>query len=145
MTEQEGTLAEKLENLFEEKRKPDGSKYTQTEVVEGTDGVLTRVYLWKLRTGRATNPGFHIIKAIADFFDVDVNYFSESEEDDADKEITKPTGKYFEEIQARAVKMDDRTQKAILEMMDIILSTQKSESTGDLNRETKPSGEENPG
>ena len=145
MTEQAGTLAEKLKNLFEENRKPDGSKYTQTEVVIGTDGVLTRVYLWKLRTGRATNPGFHIIKAIADFFGVDVNYFSESEEVTADKEITKPTGKYFQEIQARAVKMDDRTQKAILEMMDIILSTQKSESTGDLNRETKPSGEENPG
>ena len=72
MAEKEGTLAEKLEQLFEEKRKPDGSKYTQTEVVEGTDGVLTRVYLWKLRTGRATNPGFHIIKAIADFFEVDI-------------------------------------------------------------------------
>jgi transcriptional regulator with XRE-family HTH domain len=80
MTEQEDNLAEKLEKLFDEVRKPDGSKYTQTEVVEGTNGVLTRVYLWKLRTGRATNPGFHIIKALADFFQVDTNYFSENKE-----------------------------------------------------------------
>jgi transcriptional regulator with XRE-family HTH domain len=144
MTEQEGALAEKLEQLFEEKRKPDGSKYTQTEVVEGTDDVLTRVYLWKLRTGRATNPGFHIIKAIADFFEVDTNYFSESEEPVIDREKTKPTGKYFEEIQARAYKMDDKAQKAILDMMDFILSTQKSESSGDISSGTEPSSAENP-
>src|SRR3970040_1092151 len=116
MTEQEGNLADKLEKLFDEVRKPDGSKYTQTEVVEGTNGVLTRVYLWKLRTGRATNPGFQIIKAIADFFRVDTNYFSESEESAEDREITKPAGKYFEEIQTRAYKMDDKAQKAILDM-----------------------------
>src|SRR4030066_1847779 len=108
MTEQEGNLADKLEKLFDEVRKPDGSKYTQTEVVEGTNGVLTRVYLWKLRTGRATNPGFQIIKAIADFFDVDINYFSENEESDTEKEISMPTGKYYEEIRTRAYKMDDK-------------------------------------
>ncbi len=79
MTENESIFAEKLEKLFDEVRKPNGSKYTQTEVVEGTDGVLTRVYLWKLRKGHATNPGFHIIKALADFFHVDTNYFTQDE------------------------------------------------------------------
>lgn len=144
MTEQEGNLADKLEKLFDEVRKPDGSKYTQTEVVEGTNGVFTRVYLWKLRTGRATNPGFHIIKALADFFHVDTNYFSQSEENIADKEKTRPTGRYFEEIQARAVKMDDKAQKAILDMMDYIVKLQKNETAGDANRGTEPSGKDNP-
>lgn len=145
MTKQQDNLADKLEKLFDEVRKPDGSKYTQTEVIEGTNGLLTRVYLWKLRTGRATNPGFQIIKAIADFFGVDTNYFSESDESASDKVDTKPAGKYFEEIQARAVKMDDKAQKAILDMMDYILSSQKSEIPGEFNSGTKPSGEENPG
>ncbi len=144
MANSEDKLAEKLEKLFDEVRKPDGSKYTQTEVVDGTNGVLTRVYLWKLRTGRAINPGFHIIKALADFFGVDTNYFSEKEDTVTDKEINRPTGKYFEEIQARAYKMDDKAQKAILDMMDFILSTQKSESPGEINGGTKSSGEENP-
>ena len=144
MIEQEGTLAEKLKKLFDEVRKPDGSKYTQTEVVEGTNGVLTRVYLWKLRTGRATNPGFHIIKALADFFRVDTNYFSENEESAAEREKTKPTGRYFEEIQTRAYKMDDKAQKAILDMMDFILSTQKIETPGEFNSGPKPSSKENP-
>lgn len=132
MTEYEGTIAEKLEKLFDEVRKPDGSKYTQTEVVEGTNGVLTRVYLWKLRKGHATNPGFHIIKALADFFHVDTNYFSQDEESAEEKEKTKPTGRYFEEIQTRAAKMDDKAQKVILDMMDYILSIQKREPSGGI-------------
>ena len=143
MTEQE-YLAERLEKLFEEVRKPDGSKYTQTEVIEGTNGVLTRVYLWKLRTGRATNPGFHIIKALADFFHVDANYFSWSEDAAANKPVTRPTSRYIQEIQTRAYQLDDKAQKAILDMMDFILSTQKNESSGDIKSGTKPSGEENP-
>lgn len=144
MTESSDNLAEKLEKLFNEVRKPDGSKYTQTEVVEGTNGVLTRVYLWKLRTGRATNPGFHIIKALADFFHVDTNYFSQDEESAEEKEKTRPTGRYFEEIQTRAAKMDDKAQKAILDMMDYILSTQKSETSGCISSGTEPSSSENP-
>ena len=40
--------------------------------------------------------------------------------------------------------MDDKAQKVIFDMMDYILSTQKSESSGDLIGGTKPSGEENP-
>ncbi len=143
MVNKAGTLADKLEKLFDEVRKPDGAKYTQTEVVEGTNGVLTRVYLWKLRTGRATNPGFHIIKALADFFSVDTNYFSE-EEIVADKEKTKPVGRYVDEIQARAYKLDEKARKAVLDMMDFILSTQMSETPGDLIGGTKSSGEENP-
>ena len=64
MENKKENFSKKLNSLFEEKRKPDGSKYSQTEVIEGTKGVLTRVYLWKLRTGRASNPGYQIIKAI---------------------------------------------------------------------------------
>lgn len=144
MTEEESIFAKKLEKLLDEVRKPDGSKYTQTEVVEGTNGVLTRVYLWKLRKGHATNPGFHIIKALADFFRVDTNYFSQDEESTEEKEKTKPTGRYFEEIQTRAAKMDDKGQKAILDMMDFILSTQKSEISGGISSGTEPSSAEHP-
>jgi transcriptional regulator with XRE-family HTH domain len=140
MTEQQNILAEKLERLFDEVRKPDGSKYTQAEVVEGTSGILTRVYLWKLRTGRATNPGYQIIKALADFFGVDTNYFSEAEND---TEIVRPEGKYIEAIQTRAYQLDEKGRKAILDMMDFILSTQKEGGAGELNHGVGESGEEN--
>jgi hypothetical protein len=51
-------FARKLNTLFDVKTKRDGSKYTQEEVIQGAHGVLTRAYLWKLRTVRARNPGF---------------------------------------------------------------------------------------
>ena len=66
------TLAQKLETLIDQTRKRDGSKYTQAEIIAGTGNLISRVYLWKLRTGRATKPGFQVIQALADFFGVEV-------------------------------------------------------------------------
>jgi len=51
---------------------------SSSEVVEGTHGVLTRAHLWKLRKGKTSNPSFHVIKAISEFFGVDPSYFFES-------------------------------------------------------------------
>ena len=129
MVNNEGTLAEKLERLFDEVRKPDGSKYSQTEVIEGTKGVLTRVYLWKLRTGRAMNPGFHVIKAISDFFGVEPSYFFEtSEEESSTPDSSKPDDEMVKKILLRSNKLDDAGRKAILDMIDYILTTQKGGS-----------------
>jgi len=124
MTEQ-GFLADRLEQLFKTARKADGSKYTQTEVVEGTNGALTRVYLWKLRTGRATNPGFQMIKALAAFFQVDPNYFTLNEKAEGGEPATRPAGRYTRAIQERASRLDDKAQKAILDLMDYLLSLQR--------------------
>ena len=143
MSEQ-GLLAERLEQLFEAARKPDGARYTQTEVVEGTHGVLTRVYLWKLRTGRATNPGFQIIKALADFFQVDANYFTQGEAAAAGEPVTRPGGRYTQAIQERASLLDDKAQKAILELMDYLLSIQGREQSGEITSGSGACGEENP-
>ena len=133
MSEQ-GFLADRLEKLFETVRKADGSRYTQTEVVEGTHGVLTRVYLWKLRTGRATNPGFQIIKSLADFFQVDTNYFTQSEVDAAGETVARPAGRYLQAILERAGQLDDKAQKAILDMLDYLLSIQIHEQSGEIKK-----------
>jgi transcriptional regulator with XRE-family HTH domain len=121
------TLSMRLERLFEHVRKPNGARYTQKEVVQGTHGVLTRVYLWKLRTGRATNPGYHIIKALADFFHVDTDYFAGRDETPSEKAIPNVPGRFVQEIMARASQMDDKSQKAILDLMDYLISLKESE------------------
>lgn len=121
------TLREKLERLFAEVRKPDGSRYTQAEVVHGTHGALTRVYLWKLRTGRATNPGYQIIKALADFFRVDTDYFAEGVETPTAQGNPALPGRFVQEIMVRASQMDDKGQKVILDLMDYLISLQESE------------------
>jgi len=119
-------FAAKLNRLFEEKRKPDGSQYTQTEVVASTKGVLTRVYLWKLRTGRASNPGFHVIQVLADFFEVDPSYFFDSDEmDDRFQYQDHERDELVDQIALRSAVLDDNGKQAVLYMIESILKSKK--------------------
>ena len=94
--------------------------YTQEEVIRGTQGVLTRAYLWKLRTGRAKNPGFNIVQALADFFEVDINYFrtdASQPEEIIEKSLRDDL---LEELVLRASMYSDETIKVIISMMEYI-------------------------
>lgn len=120
------SFAAKLNQLFEEKRKPDGTHYTQTEVVEKTNGILTRVYLWRLRTGRANNPGLHVISALAAFFGVDPSYFFG---DDIMKlEFVRESHKkdqLIDQIALRSSELDDKGKQAVLYMIESIVKSKK--------------------
>jgi transcriptional regulator with XRE-family HTH domain len=139
-------FAKKLNTLFEKKTKRDGSKYTQEQVIQGTDGVLTRAYLWKLRTGRAKNPGFYIVQALADFFEVDINYFrvDEGEEEELlEKALRK---KLVNEVALRASMYSEETVLAIIHMMDFIEKnrTATGETAGELSAESRDEGRASP-
>lgn len=116
-------FAEKLNQLLEVKRKPDGTKYSQTEIIEGTQGVLTRVYLWKLRKGRSSNPGFHVIKAIADFFKVAPSYFFEDDDRATSKATLVIENELVKQIALRATMLNEDEKKHILDMIEFILKT----------------------
>jgi len=73
------TLAEKIDLLFKNFTHRDGKEFTYQEVEEGTDRAVTGAYVWKLRTGKAENPGYRVLKALSDFFDVPVTYFFEEQ------------------------------------------------------------------
>ena len=119
-------FATKLNRLFEEKRKPDGTQYTQTEVIESTKGVLTRVYLWKLLTGRASNPGFRVIQVLAEFFGIDPNYFFESDEiKTALATDNQKRDAFLDQIALRAPELDDDAKQAVLLMIESILRSKK--------------------
>lgn len=120
MTDTLKDFAEKLNMLFEMKRKSDGSKYSQEDVIQGTNGVLTRAYLWKLRTGRAKNPGFNIVQALADFFEVNINYFRTDESQPEEIVEKSVRDELLEQMSLRASMHSDDTIKAIISMMDYI-------------------------
>ena len=120
MTDTAIDFAKKLNTLFETKTKLDGSKYTQEEVIQGTNGVLTRAYLWKLRTGRAKNPGFNIVQALADFFDIDINYFRVSEDEEKSVLEKAQRNKLVSEVALRASMFSEETVLAIINMMEYI-------------------------
>jgi transcriptional regulator with XRE-family HTH domain len=119
-------FAGKLNRLFEEKRKSNGTQFTQTEVVENTKGVLTRVYLWKLLTGRASNPGFRVIQVLSQFFGVDPNYFFDSDEMKAALAIDNQERDVFlDQIALRSPELDDDAKQAVLHMIESILKSRK--------------------
>jgi len=126
-------FADKLNMLFEMKRKSDGSKYSQEEVIQGTNGVLTRAYLWKLRTGRAKNPGFNIVQALADFFEVDINFFRTDESQPEEIVEKSVRDELLEQMSLRASMHSDDTIKAIISMMDYI---EKNYPGGGKSKET---------
>ena len=138
-------FAEKLNTLFEHKRKPDGSKYTQEEVVQGTDGVLTRAYLWKLRTSRAKNPGFQIVQALADFFEVDINYFKTEQGEETRLIDHAVEDKLVGDIAFRSSMLGHEAKLAVLNMIDFILNNRPAEdNTGDVGGEPETESGENP-
>ncbi len=120
------SFATKLNRLFADKRKPDGSQYTQTEVAETSDGLLNRVYIWRLRKGKAPNPGMREIQFLASFFGVDPSYFFESDETKVASVIENlKQDAIINQIALRSSELDDRGKQTILLMIDSILKSEK--------------------
>ncbi len=119
----EDTFAERLERLFQEKTKPDGTLYSAADILEHTKGILTRVHLWKLRSGQAVNPNLKTIIALADAFGVPTSYFFES--DKRKGELTENDQQEELRVLLRSFGMDRNEQKAVLLMVDAIKKAKK--------------------
>jgi transcriptional regulator with XRE-family HTH domain len=120
-------FAHRLERLFEEKKKPNGRRYTPTEVLEGTNGSLTRVYLWKLRNGHQSNPSFRVIQALADFFEIDPSYFFQRDQSKVTEMFDRQNDLACQ-IEDRVARLDPEGQKALLFMAEAIIESKKERS-----------------
>lgn len=126
MKDKKQSFATKLNRLFTDKRKPDETQYTQTEVAEASNGMLNRVYLWRLRKGKAPNPGIREIQFLASFFGVDPSYFFESDEVKVSSVIENLKQEtMINQIALRSSELDDSGKKTILLMIDSILKSKK--------------------
>jgi ESX-1-secreted protein regulator len=74
------TLAQKVDWLFDLRRTAHGRQYTYGQVQRATANRITASYVWKLRTGAMSNPGLSALEALADFFEVPLDYFAEGGE-----------------------------------------------------------------
>lgn len=123
------TFAEKLDHLFETVTKPDGTEYTHEEVEDGTNKAVTASYIWRLRTGKARNPGYRVIKALSDFFNVEPNYFFRdevTEESLARSNLAKRLQNAdVEGIALRASELDEAGKRALLGMIEYIQQLNK--------------------
>jgi transcriptional regulator with XRE-family HTH domain len=113
----DNSFSSKLNHLFEENRKPDGTRYSQKEVIESAPGILSRVYLWRLRTGKASRPSYRVVKALADFFGVDPTYFFP---DDDLSTLDTPHSDLTQQIALRSAGLDEDGQRTVLMMIEAI-------------------------
>jgi len=127
------TLARKIDLLFKNFKKPDGQEFTYQEVEEGTNKAVTGAYVWKLRTGKAENPGYRVLKALSDFFGVSVSYFFDEQE---------PSEEYVQKLRLaaelhkagvahialRASDLDEAGRRAVLEMIEYVRKAQGLQS-----------------
>jgi transcriptional regulator with XRE-family HTH domain len=83
-----GSLARRLEQLFQTAHPPGRGPYSTAEAVAGInqtagERVMSYNYLYQLRRGTKDQPGAARLKAIASFFRVPVSYFYDDDPDDA--------------------------------------------------------------
>jgi transcriptional regulator with XRE-family HTH domain len=79
----QGVIAQRLNRLFET-RQPLGRAYTLAEVVDGVNhaaghNLMSVQYLSQLRNGTRAEPSYSRLAAIARFFGVSVEYFSDED------------------------------------------------------------------
>ena len=117
-------LAEKLDLLFENFRRPDGKKYSYLDVQNGTDGAMTAGYVWKLHTGKGTNPSYKTLEAICRFFDVPIDYFASDETVSPERyarelKIARALRKAgVEQVALRVSDLDEAARRDIMAMIE---------------------------
>ncbi len=86
-TEGQRSLADKLNHLFDAVRGPGNRPYSNHQVAAAINQrsaaqggpTIDHSYIAKLRSGGRAKPSFEIIEALATFFGVKVDYFSDEE------------------------------------------------------------------
>lgn len=109
-------LGERLDNLFQEKSKPDGNPFTNEDVAIATS--INQSYLSKLRRGRAGNPSYMIMLRLSWFFDVPITYFSDGDVEKVNK--IDVDDRFTELIAARAGKLSKKSRIVALELLERI-------------------------
>lgn len=98
-------LARRLDNLFRSVRRPDGREYSHREVAEAITSSgepISHSYIGQLRAGDKDNPTIKHLRALARFFGVPVEYFTNDEiAADVDRELRTLTA--LKELQIKTV------------------------------------------
>lgn len=121
------TLADKINRLFDQIRKPNGKPYSSAEVAawceKRTGESFSRAYMSYLRKGQRTNPTHQHLAALAAFFDVSPAYFfddAQSEQISAQIDL------------ALALRRGDVRAVALRDLADELNKTAKRMSVTDL-------------
>jgi transcriptional regulator with XRE-family HTH domain len=125
--ERKNVLAERLNHLFETVHPPDRGPYLLREVVdainaEADENLISAGYLSMLRSGQRTEPSHSRLAAIARFFGVPVEYFSDdATAEKANRQIEIAAALRDSGVRAIALRsagLSERSLQAILAMVE---------------------------
>ena len=121
-TQRNKLFSDNLNHLLENSRKPNGTHYTLKEVVDSAPRILTHENLWRLYIGKASQPSYQIVKALADFFGISPDSFFQKNEESAAPDCLQQK-ELSNLIVRRVSNLDPQTQKTILLIIDIMLKS----------------------
>lgn len=118
-------VAALVNHLFATRLSPHGRRWTMAQVSAGTQGKISLAYLSLLRKGGIAAPSLEKLQALADFFGVDVGYFStvhvpaddgaQGLDDDLRHALAQPL---IREMARRASGLTEAEQEIVLQMIE---------------------------
>ncbi|AXH93570.1 helix-turn-helix domain-containing protein [Micromonospora aurantiaca] len=137
------TLAQRLDNLFLSVRRPDGREYSHREVAEAVTAAgepISHSYIGQLRAGDKDNPTIKHLRALARFFGVPVEYFTNEEiATDVDRELRMLTA--LKELQIKTVSLRrtllPEAERSLAELARIVEVIREIEMAQDGERQSK--------
>lgn len=121
-----GIIARRLRWLFENKRKPDGGKYSYRDVVrlmqEAGGPSISVGYVSQLVTGARTNPNLDALQGLSLAFGVPLSYFDEHESTEEINEQLKLVAAIqhagVQDVAMRTVGLPPESIELVLSMID---------------------------
>ncbi|MBB5155932.1 helix-turn-helix domain-containing protein [Saccharopolyspora phatthalungensis] len=113
------TFAAKLRRLFSSVKREDGSEYSKPDVAAAVG--VSRGYLYDLLNGKS-EPSHAVVVKIAEFFGVDMEYFTNSDrgrELNRQHEILARLGEHnVRQLAARASQLSPERLRSVMEYID---------------------------
>lgn len=123
------SLAEKIELLFEYRRRPDGRKYTLQDLADRTG--LNPATIWKVRRGVDKNPGYNLLTALCSCFKVPLAYFDCQTEETCrqflEGKVVAEAGEGVSKIAFRAAGLSEEGKTAVARMIEYVRQAEQSE------------------
>ncbi len=137
-------FADRLNRLFDEHRHPNGEKYTYGQVEADTGGELSVAYLSMLCNGGVAHPRMDKLTRLADFFGVDIRYFTAMDPDaplgDPSPELSAKLRKALDnpwtrEFAAKAGDMGPDDYEALVNFWEYTSPLRRQRREGDMPRD----------
>ena len=108
-------IAAKVRLLFQKFRKENGDRFSYAEVEALTGGKIAASWISRLANNHAQRPGLRALKALSDFFDVDITFWVEPlEAEPIKRSLLRSTSADVQSVALRGAKIEGEHREDVL-------------------------------